>query len=128
SVSNPREARRTFSWIGLGGIFGGLVGGLIAAPLAHVWSLTSLLNTAAVLQALVVLLVRVGRRKVGHEVEEPASTEVAKNPLAHPYVRWLALAALCSVMVTGVLEYQFKAEMQRRFTRPEEFVAFLGMF
>ena len=23
SVSNPREARRTFSWIGLGGIFGG---------------------------------------------------------------------------------------------------------
>jgi AAA family ATP:ADP antiporter len=129
SVSNPREARRTFSLIGLGGIFGGLVGGLIAAPLANVWSLSSLLNVAAVLQALVVLLVRVGKSKVASmETEAPAPLEEIKNPLAHPYVRWLALAALCSVMVTGVLEYQFKVHMQRHFSRPEEFVAFLGMF
>ncbi len=50
------------------------------------------------------------------------------RPLANPYVRWLALGALCSVMVSGVLDYQFKAEMQRRFARPSEYVAFLGMF
>ncbi|HET9325388.1 MAG TPA: Npt1/Npt2 family nucleotide transporter [Candidatus Eisenbacteria bacterium] len=129
SVSNPREARRTFSFVGLGGILGGLVGGLIAAPLAHVWSLTSLLNAAAVLQALVVLLVRVGRSKAAQlETEEPAPEEPVKNPVVHPYVRWLALAALCSVMVTGVLDYQFKAQMQRHFTRAEEYVSFLGMF
>lgn len=129
SVSNPREARRTFSWIGLGGILGGLVGGLVVTPLAHVWSLASLLNAAAILQALVVLLVRKEKgRSATFESEEPGSTEETKNPVSHSYVRWLALAALCSVMVTGLLEYQFKAEMQRHFSRPEEYVSFLGMF
>ena len=130
SVSNPREARRTFSLIGLGGILGGLLGGLIATPLANVWTLPSLLNVAAVLQALVVLLARVGASRAASVVEEEADApeEPAASAVAHPYVRWLALAALCSVMITGVLEYQFKAELQRRFSRPAEFVSFLGMF
>ena len=46
NVSHPREARRTFNLIGMGGILGGLVGGAIAAPLAHLWKLPSLLNPA----------------------------------------------------------------------------------
>ncbi len=129
SVSNPREARRTFSLIGLGGILGGLLGGMLAAPLAHMWSLSSLLNAAALLQAAVVLLVRLGGRRVtGAELEPAPLEDGSPNPMSHGYVRWLALAALCSVMVTGVLDYQFKAELQRRFTHPAEFVAFLGMF
>src|SRR5262245_674220 len=74
SVSNPREARRTFGLIGLGGILGGLVGGVIAAPLAHVLSLSALVTTAAVLQAAVVLLVRAGSPRVA-EAEEPAPAE-----------------------------------------------------
>jgi len=128
SVSNPREARRTFSFIGLGGIFGGLCGGLIAAPLAHVWTLPSLLNVAAVVQALVVLLARVGSSHATAAEEPPAEAEAPARPMSHPYVRWLAIGALCSVMVAGVLDYQFKVEMQRRFTRPADFVGFLGMF
>ncbi len=129
SVSNPREARRTFSLIGLGGILGGLIGGLIATPLARFWSLTSILDLAAVLQALAVQLVRVGGRRTEAVAEElPSSEEAVPRPLAHPYVRWLALGTLCSVMVSGVLDYQFKAEMQRRFALSSEYVSFLGMF
>jgi ATP:ADP antiporter, AAA family len=128
SVSNPREARRTFGLIGLGGILGGLLGGLIAAPLARVWSLSALVTVAAVLQAAVVLLVRTGSPRAA-QAEEPAAldAEVA-GAGATGYVRVLALAALCSVMVAGVVDYQFKAEIQRRFSGSSELVSFLGMF
>jgi len=40
------------------------------------------------------------------------------HPLSQPYVRWLTLAALCSVLVTTLLDYQFKAEIQRRDPSP----------
>jgi AAA family ATP:ADP antiporter len=126
-VSNPREARRTFSWIGLGGIVGGLLGGLIAAPLAQLWPLPSLLNAAAVLQALVVLLVRVSSSRAKDEAEAPES-EARVDPMEHTYVRWLAIATLCSVMVTGLLDYQFKVEMQRRFSSSSDLASFFGLF
>jgi ATP:ADP antiporter, AAA family len=129
SVSNPREARRTFGLIGLGGILGGLVGGMLAAPLAHVWSLAALLTAAGVLQAAVVLLVRAGSPRAAEAAEEePGAVEGAAHSTADGYVRALALTALCSVMVAGVVDYQFKAEMQRRFTRSSELVSFLGSF
>src|SRR5437867_1126046 len=53
SVSHPREAKRTFGIIGVGGILGGLCGGLVAPPLVRVASLSSLLVAAAILVALV---------------------------------------------------------------------------
>src|SRR5262245_17358618 len=49
SVSDPREARRTFGVIGMGGLLGGLFGGLIAAPLARMWGLSALVLAGAVL-------------------------------------------------------------------------------
>jgi AAA family ATP:ADP antiporter len=128
SVSNSREARRTFGLIGLGGILGGLAGGLVAAPLAHVWSLSALLTAAAVVQAAVVLLVRKGSPRAAEAEAEPAAVEGAARSTANGYVRALALAALCSVMVAGVVDYQFKAALQRRFTHSSELVSFLGVF
>ncbi len=128
SVSHPREARRTFSLIGAGGILGGLVGGLIAAPLAHLWTLPSLLNVAAVLQALVVLLVRVGSGQVGEAEATEAAPAHTTDAMRHPYVRWLALSAVCSVVVTGVLDYQFKVQIQRRYPSSAELASFLGVF
>jgi AAA family ATP:ADP antiporter len=128
SVSHPREARRTFSLIGLGGILGGLLGGLIAAPLAQLLTLPSLLNAAAILQVLVLLLVRVGSGKMTSEATVKESAATGASPVRHPYVRWLALAALSSVVVTGVLDYQFKVEIQRRYPTSAELASFLGLF
>jgi AAA family ATP:ADP antiporter len=128
SASNPREARRTFSLVGIGGILGGLLGGAIAAPLAHLWKLPSLLNGAALMLALAVLLVRVRIDPSSEEREAAPEARANLNPLRHSYVRWMALAALCSVVVSGVLDYQFKVEMQRRFTSGKDLASFLGLF
>src|SRR5947207_2310486 len=85
--------------------------------------LFALLTAAAVVQAAVVLLVRKGSPRAAEAEEEPGAVEGAARSTANGYVRALAVAALCSVMVAGVLDYQFKAELQRRFTRSSELVS-----
>ena len=129
SISHPREARRTFGPVGSAGIVGGLIGGLVAAPLARMWSLPSLLLVAALLQAGVAVLVRL--RASHTETAEPVQAMPARtiDAIQHPYVRWLALAAICSVMVTGVLDYLFKVEIQQRYaSSTAQLASFLGLF
>jgi ATP:ADP antiporter, AAA family len=128
SISNPREARRTFGPVGSAGIVGGLIGGLIAAPLARLWTLPSLLLVAAVLQGAVALLVKL---RASHTASaEPVESVPARtiDAIRHPYVRWLALAALCSVMVTGVVDYLFKVQIQSRYPSSAQLASFLGLF
>src|SRR5438132_1916391 len=128
SISNPREARRTFGPVGSAGIVGGLIGGVLAAPLARLWTLPSLLLIAALLQAGVALLVRLraSRTKSAEPMETTPTRTV--DAIRHPYVRWLALAALCSVMVTGVFDYLFKVQIQNRYTTASQLASFLGLF
>src|SRR6185295_5145250 len=69
-------------------------------------------------------------RKTRTAVVEPVVEEsnAPQRPLQHRYVRLLALAALCSVVVTGLLDYQFKVEIQRRFPSAGDLASFLGLF
>ena len=127
SVSHAREAKRTFGIVGLGGIVGGLVGGLVAAPLAMAFSLGALLAVAAVLLALVVPVMFTIRREVV-PADAPPGPPRRVNPLSHRYVKWLALAALCSVVVVGVVDYQFKVALQQRYRDPAALAAFFGQF
>ena len=130
SLSDPREARRTFGVIGVGGLLGGLFGGLIAAPLARMWSLSALVMAAAILLIAAVPLLRlsVGQGIVGQP--EPEGEQPGEDtPLfSRTYVRWLVLAALCSVMVSALVDYQFKLEIQRRFSDRGQLATYLGMF
>ena len=130
SLSDPREARRTFGVIGIGGLLGGLFGGLIAAPLARMWSLSAVVMAAAILLIGTVPLLRlsVGKGIVGQP--EPEGDQPGDDtPLfCRTYVRWLVLAALCSVMVSALVDYQFKLEIQRRFSDRGELATYLGMF
>src|SRR5262245_23316893 len=64
-VFNPREARRVFSWIGVGGILGGVFGGALTNRMAHWLGTESLLVVCAGMMAVtVVLLERVAAGKL----------------------------------------------------------------
>ena len=119
TVANPREASER-SAHGVGDILGGLAGGAVAAPLAQRLTLPSLLTVAAILQALVGLVTFFSVRKMPIVSAESVveDTGTSPPPLKLRYVRLLALAALCSVIVTGLLDFQFKVEIQRRIRRP----------
>ena len=131
SVSHPREAKRIFGIVGVGGILGGLFGGLVAPALARVGQ-----RLVAAPRGRRVA----GRRDRGGAIGRPRwrpeaaslpgprSRKRRSHPSRHPYVRWLALAALCSVLVTTLVDYLFKVEIQRRYPSPDALASFLGLF
>jgi len=127
-LSHAHEAKRIFGVVGVGAILGGLVGGLIAAPLARLWSLPTLLSVAALLQASVMPLVCLRSHRSAADPEPPPSVATGASPLSHSYVRWLALATLCSVMVAAVLDYQLKAQVQARYATAGQVASFFGFF
>jgi AAA family ATP:ADP antiporter len=130
SISNPREAKRIYGIVGVGGMLGGLFGGVAAPGLAGAWSLTGLMVVSAVLLVAGVGVVALSARQshLPPAEEIPASEPGERHPMRHSYVRWLAIAALCSVMVTGILDYLFKVQIQARHTTPEALASFLGMY
>ena len=131
SITHAREAKRTFSLVVVGGILGGLVAGLVATPLVQAGSLSTLLIAAGVAQlgvAAWIWLASRSDRAVVLPESRPAEPEPEVSPASHPYVRWLALATLCSVMVTSLLDFQFKAELQRRYATSAALASFLGVF
>src|SRR5262245_12969631 len=72
-VFDPREARRVYAWVGVGGILGGILGGGLTNRMAHWLGTESLLILcAAMMAATVVLLERVakGRRSADGRTEE----------------------------------------------------------
>lgn len=129
AVSNPREAKRTFGLIGTGGVLGGLTGGLLAAPLVNTFGLAGLVVAGAAVTALLGwgALVVSRRRSVAIE-PVPGTPGPVPRPLQVPYVRWLALAALCSVIVSGLLDFSFKLDLQQRYAGGATLASFLGAF
>lgn len=129
AVSHAREAKRIFGIVGLGGIVGGLLAGLVATPLAMAGSLGLIVAAAGALQAAIVPIVFALRSSspavVASATQAPG---VTSHPLRHRYVRWLALASLCSVVVGGVVDYQFKVALQQRYADPGTLAGFLGQF
>src|SRR5207237_7958758 len=129
SLSDPRLAKRIFGLIGTGGILGGLVGGLVASAFARAHDLDELTLVAALLVAAIVPVVVISvRRGVMPSGEATAAAERAQKPWRSSYVRWLAVAALCSVIVTGLLDYQLKVQIQRFYPTRHALAHFFGLF
>ncbi len=128
STSDPRAAKRTFGLIGTGGILGGLAGGIVASQVGRASGLGILVAIGAALVGLVTPVVVMGVRRGHTPVAGAAEVKTSESPWKSSYVRWLALAALCSVIVTGLLDYQLKVEAQGRYPSPHALAHFFGLF
>src|SRR5439155_1701339 len=83
------------------------LGGLLASPLSRASGIRAMIVIAAVVLAAVALAVRAAFKTGAVRDEEPGpSVREPANPMRVRYVRWLALASLCSVLVTTLLDYQ----------------------
>src|SRR5438477_2610803 len=78
-VFDPREARRVFAWLGVGGIFGGIVGGGLTNRMAHWFGTESLLILCAAMMAgTIVLLERTVRESAGRQ--DNAKRDLCQRP------------------------------------------------
>lgn len=138
TVTEREGGRKTYWFVGTGGLLGGAVGSLFAARLLEsaVLSTLDLLLTCAGFLALTFILNLVMVRR-GLFTEKPRQDSAPIAPgswtrlLRHRYLILIAAALLCAQLAQPVVEYQFMNTIESTYTdldRRTEFIsAFFGI-
>jgi ATP:ADP antiporter, AAA family len=140
-VFDAREARRSFAWIGLGGVIGGMIGGLLAKVIAPRWGTEILLPVCVPLMAATILLLyrltpseSPEQRNGTSRATEPRSSTASQDSTTSVtgaiwHSRYLSM--LVGLLVTGVIveafiDYEFKWVAKSAFDSKDQLTAFLG--
>jgi AAA family ATP:ADP antiporter len=131
-VFNPREARRVFAWVGVGGILGGIVGGGLTNRMAHRFGTESLLIFCAAMMAItVVLLEIVCRRYYGDYIEEKSDSHETGSALLQLVLRsrhllMMVLLLTVAVIVEAFIDYEYKVVAKQSIVSRDHLTAFFG--
>lgn len=135
SVNRLEDGRRTYWFVGSGGLVGGIAGGLIAGALVSYTPMTTedlLLSCAALL--LVTMVLNVGMWRVGlyEEVHEqpriPLEAGDWRGMLRSPYLVMIALVLCMSQLAQPVVEYQFISTVNDAIADTDDRTVFISRF
>jgi AAA family ATP:ADP antiporter len=130
-VWDSRRARAVFPLLGGCGLLGGLAGGAFAAWSTPTLTQTGLMWTLSILLIASYTLTRVveryrASRPAPMEMSSPASSwEIIRRS---PYIKVLAVCLALSVVVSTLVDFQFKLFIQRSYTDPHALTQFFGKF
>ena len=133
-VFDAREARRSYAWIGLGGVLGGIVGGSLARFVAPLLGSEMLLPICAGLMAITVVILRQLARHQNRATT--AQTEAAAKPESgsaifsqvrkSPYLSMIVVLLLAGVIVEAFIDYEFKVIAHQAFDSKDRLTSFFG--
>ena len=130
-VWDSRRARSVLPLFGGCGLLGGLVGGAFAAWSVPILSQAGLMWTLSGLFVLAHALARVVER---HRARRPAPPEVTSSTsawqiiLRSTYIKILAVGLALSVVVSTLVDFQFKFFIQHIYPDPHSLTQFFGKF
>jgi ATP:ADP antiporter, AAA family len=139
---NPRDGKRLFGMITAGGTLGAMVGGLAAS-----WAVSFLFGTRQLLWLVVVLLggafvvagsalkerdqlLIVNRRDndAVHKSVPPNAPGIVREILGAGYLRTIAGVIFVSVVVSTLIDYQFKATTKLAYPTADSLAGFFGTY
>jgi AAA family ATP:ADP antiporter len=135
-VFDAREARRSFSWIALGGVVGGIVGGTLARVVAPWWGTEALLPVCAALMVLTMVILHylprsdhwAGLQEVkatsGRTAE--SGTEVLAEVRKSRYLSLMVVLLIAGVIVEAFIDYEFKMVSHGAFRSKDQLTSFFG--
>src|SRR5262245_46277203 len=129
-VWDSRRARLIFPWLSGCGLIGGLVGGSIAAWGTPLVKRLGLIVIVTVMFFVAHVLTRViERRRRGPRPPALATTgsrwQILKNSR---YIQVFVVGLVLSVIISTLVDWQFKAMIQRLYPDPHALAEFLGTF
>jgi len=134
-VFDAREARRSFAWVGLGGVVGGIVGGSLARIVA-LWQGTEMLLPicAGLMGGTIVILRQLARRqdwRIGDKVHaahrsDDSGSAVFSQIRKSPYLSMIVLLLLSGVIVEAFVDYEFKVIAHQAFDSKDRLTSFFG--
>lgn len=135
TVNDTEDGKRSYWFIGTGGLLGGGMGGLLAAKLIEHTPMTTpdlLVSCAILLGLLFVLNLYLGRLGLYQEVTTGGRAVVAagdwKELVKSRYLRLIAATLLCSQLAQPIVEYQWAKTIEVVYTDLDERTQFYGHF
>ena len=133
SVSSNEEGRRSFWFVGTGGLVGGVLGGLLASWLVKYTPLSTpdlLYACAALLLVVWGLNWAMYRAGIYAEVHEASLREAGdwRVMFRNRYLVLIALLLCCSQLAQPIVEYQFLDMAERAYVELDARTAFISEF
>ncbi len=135
TVNNTQDGKRSYWFIGTGGLLGGGMGGLLAAKLIEHTSMTTpdlLLSCAVLLGFTFALNLYIGRLGLYREVETGSRPVVAagdwRQLVKSRYLLLIAATLFCSQLAQPIVEYQWAKSIEAVYTNLDERTQFYGRF
>lgn len=135
-VFNPREARRVFAWLGVGGILGGIFGGAVTNKVANWLGTESLLILCAAMMALTIVLLERAARYAGEvlesdvsedgEPQDPSGTALLGQVRESQHLRLMVALLTVAVIVEAFIDYEYKVVARESFASKDHLTAFFG--
>ncbi|MCC7431171.1 MFS transporter [bacterium] len=132
SIYNPREAKRLFSFIGTGAITGGIFGGQIADQGADFFGTENLLLVCAFLLLVSTFLTFFTSKKI---ILQPKTQKEKSNKdlpvqliFKSRYLFFIAGIVFVSVVVSTIVDFQFKVIAKETYQNQDTLTDFFGEF
>ena len=135
SVNSTTQGRRSYWFIGTGGLIGGGAGGVLAAKLIEHTSMTTpdlLLSCALLLGVTLLLNIYIGRLGLYAEVDSSDKLVTTGGGwqalLKSRYLLLIAGTLLCAQLAQPIVEYQWAAMIEATYTDLDERTRYYGEF
>jgi ATP:ADP antiporter, AAA family len=135
SITDPEDGKRSFWFVGTGGLVGGVAGGYLASVLLENTGLKTpdLLYVCAVL-LIVTFVLNLFMWRAGMYEEIPAQKAMQqikadwRSLLKNKYLLLIAAVLCLSQLAQPVVEYQFISAIEQAYTDLDQRTAFIGKF
>ncbi|MFT4580404.1 MAG: AAA family ATP:ADP antiporter [Gammaproteobacteria bacterium] len=135
SITDPEDGKRSFWFVGTGGLVGGVAGGYLASVLLENTGLKTpdLLYVCAVL-LIVTFVLNLFMWRAGMYEEIPAEKAMQqikadwRSLLKNKYLLLIAAVLCLSQLAQPVVEYQFISAIEQAYTDLDQRTAFIGKF
>ena len=129
-IFNPRQAKRLFSFIGIGGSIAGISSGYLIRPFVKNYGAENLLIPTIAMIAMISLFAMFLQpyRSVKSVTKSKVKTTVKHKTVFDPYLKSILIMVCSAAVCSRIIEYQFKITAVNSYTASEELAAFFGEY
>ena len=134
-IFNPRQAKRLFSFIGIGGSIAGISAGYLIKPFVKNFGAEKLLIPTIILIGMVAVFASylqpyrsIKLKNKGKAILDKDSSIIKNKPLFDSYLRSILLMVCSAAICSRIIEYQFKITAADSYNTSESLAAFFGEY
>ena len=127
-IFNPRQAKRLFSFIGIGGSIAGISSGYLIRPFVKNYGAENLLIPTIAMIAMIALFASFLQpyRSVKSVTKSKAKPTVKQKTVFDSYLKSILVMVCSAAICSRIIEYQFKITAVNSYTASEDLAAFFG--